>query len=105
MERYYSPSLKKTYEAALPESLQNTEFGSDLKAFIVYLYYAGRVTENKIHMILKESGIIISEGEIEQISTKEKSDAYAIEKQAIFETGVKQADYLNIDDTRKAQRK
>jgi len=99
LKRYYSPSLKKTFEAELPESLQNTEFGSDLKAFIVYLYYAGRVTENKIHMILKESGIIISEGEISNILTKEKSDAYAVEKQAIFETGVKQADYLNIDET------
>jgi regulator of replication initiation timing len=99
LERYYSPSLKKTYEAELSGSLQNTEFGSDLKAFIVYLYYAGRVTENKIHMILKESGIIISEGEISNILTKEKSDVYAVEKQAIFESGVKQADYLNIDET------
>ena len=99
LERYYSPSLKKTYEAELSESLQNTEFGSDLKAFIVYLYYAGRVTENKIHMILKESGIIISEGEISNILTKEKRDVYAVEKQAIFETCMKQADYLNIDET------
>jgi hypothetical protein len=31
--------------------------------------------------------------------TKEKSNAYAIEKQAIFETGVNNADYLNIDET------
>jgi hypothetical protein len=99
LERYYSPSLKKTYEAELPASLQNTEFGSDLKAFIAYLYYAGRVTENKIHKILGESGIIISEGEISNILTKEKSYACAIEKQAIFETGVNQADYLNIDET------
>ena len=78
LERYYSPSLKKTYEAELAESLKNTEFGSDLKAFIAYLYYAGRVTENRIHKILKEIGIIISEGEISNILTKEKSDAYAI---------------------------
>ncbi len=99
LERYYSPSLKKTYEAKLPGSLQNTEFGSQLKAFIAYLYYAGRVTENKIYRILKEIGIIISEGEISNILTKEKSNAYAIEKQAIFETGVSHADYLNIDET------
>jgi hypothetical protein len=99
LERYYSPSLKKTYEAKLPGSLQNTEFGSQLKAFIAYLYYAGRVTENKIHRILEEIGIIISEGEISNILTKEKSNAYAIEKQAIFETGVSNADYLNIDET------
>jgi hypothetical protein len=99
LERYYSPFLKKTYEAKLPGSLQNTEFGSQLKAFIAYLYYAGRVTENKIHRILEEIGIIISEGEISNILTKEKSNAYAIEKQAIFETGVNNADYLNIDET------
>jgi hypothetical protein len=99
LERCYSPSLKKAYEARLPGSLQNTEFGSQLKAFIAYLYYAGRVTENKIHRILEEIGIIISEGEISNILTKEKSNAYAIEKQAIFETGVNHADYLNIDET------
>ena len=99
LERYYSPSLKKTYEAKLPESLQNTEFGSHLKAFIAYLYYAGRVTENRIHKILEESGIIISEGEISNILTKEKSNVFAVEKKALFETGVNQADYLNIDET------
>jgi regulator of replication initiation timing len=99
LERYYSPYLKKTYEAELPESLQNTEFGSHLKAFIAYLYYAGRVTENRIHKILEEIGIMISEGEISNILTKEKSNAYAIEKRAIFEAGVNHADYLNIDET------
>ena len=99
LERYYSPSLKKTYEAELPKYLQNTEFGSDLKAFITYLYYAGRVTENKIHKILEELGIIISEGEISNILTKEKSDVYAVEKQAILENGLKQAAYLHIDET------
>jgi hypothetical protein len=99
LERYYSPSLKKTYEAKLPESLQNTEFGSHLKAFIAYLYYAGRVTENRIHKILEESGIIISEGEISNILTKEKSNVFALEKKALFETGVNHANYLNIDET------
>jgi transposase-like protein len=99
LERYYSPSLKKTYEAELPKSLKNTDFGSDLKAFIIYLYYAGRVTENKIHKILEERGVIISEGEISNILTKEKSDVYAVEKQAIFENGMKQAGYLHIDET------
>ena len=99
LERYYSPSLKRTYEAELPKYLQNTEFGSDLKAFVTYLYYAGRVTENKIHKILKERGIIISEGQISNILTKEKSGVYAAERQALFENGLKQAGYLHIDET------
>jgi len=99
LERYYSPSLKKIYEAELPKSLQKTEFGSDLKSFITYLYYAGRVTENKIHNILEEIGIVISEGEISNILTKEMHNIFSIEKQTIFEAGLKQADYLNIDET------
>ena len=60
LERFYSSSENKVYEAELPDDVQDSEFGSDLKSFIVYLYYAGRVTETKIQKILEESGIIIS---------------------------------------------
>ena len=84
-EHYYSPSLNKNYYAELPKDVQNTQFGSDLKAFIAELYYVGRVTENKIHSILTEFGIIISEGEISNILTKEKSEAFAAEKADIFQ--------------------
>ena len=39
---------------------------------VVYLYYACRVTENKIKKILEEAGVIISAGEISNILTQEK---------------------------------
>ncbi len=39
-----------------------------------YLYFDCRVTENKIKTILEESGIIISEGQISNILTKEKKE-------------------------------
>jgi len=80
--------------------VQDSEFGSDLKAFIVYLYYAGRVTENKIQKILEESGIIISAGEISNILTKDKKGEFSAEKKAIFESGMEQAKYFHTDDTR-----
>jgi hypothetical protein len=80
-------------------SIHNSEFGSDLKAFIVYLYYAGRVTEKKIQKILEEAGIIISEGEISNILTKDRKDEFSAEKQEIFESGMEQARYFHIDDT------
>ncbi|MBK5190555.1 MAG: transposase [Methanosarcinales archaeon] len=99
LERYYSPSENRVYEAELPEDVQDSEFGSELKSFIVYLYYAGRVTENKIQKILEEAGIIISEGEISNILTKDKKDEFTAEKQAIFESGMNQARYFHIDDT------
>ncbi len=39
LERYYSSSEQKLYEAELPEDVRNSEFGSELKAFIAYLYF------------------------------------------------------------------
>ena len=99
LERYYSPSENKVYEAELPVDVQDSEFGSNLKSFIVYLYYAGRVTENKIQKILEECGIIISEGKISNILTRDKKDEFSAEKQAIFESGMDQAKYFHIDDT------
>jgi hypothetical protein len=98
-DHYYSPSLNRNYYAELPKDVQNTQFGSDLKAFAAELYYVGRVTENKIHRILTDFGIIISEGEISNILTKEKSEAFATEKADIFQMGMMQAKYFQTDDT------
>jgi hypothetical protein len=98
-EHYYSPSLNRNYYAELPKDVQNTQFGSDLKAFATELYYVGRVTENKIHRILTDFGTIISEGEISNILSKEKSEAFAAEKADIFQMGMMHANYFQTDET------
>jgi hypothetical protein len=98
-EHYYSPSLNRNYYAELPKYVQSTQFGNDLKAFASELYYVGRVTENKIHSILTDFGIIISEGEISNILTKEKSEVFAAEKDDIFQRGMLHANYFQTDDT------
>ncbi len=99
LERFYSPGKNKVYESKLPVDARDSEFGSDLKAFIVYMHYSGRVTENKIRKILKEMGITISKGQISNILTKDKKDEFTAEKQAIFESGMEQAIYFHTDDT------
>jgi hypothetical protein len=99
LERFYSPSLKKTFEAKLPKDLQGTSFGSCLKAFAIILHNLGRVTENKIQKILEGIGIIISEGTISNIMIEEKRDEFTAEKNAIFKNGMENADYFQIDDT------
>ena len=98
-EHYYSPSLNRNYYAELPKDVQSTQFGSDLKAFAAELYYVGRVTENKIHNILTDFGILISEGEISNILTKEKSEVFAAEKADIFQKGMMRANYFQTDET------
>jgi len=70
-----------------------------MKAFIINLHYAGRVPENKIQQILEGIGTIISEGTISNILTKEKCEVFTSEKEAIFEAGMKNATYFQIDDT------
>ena len=98
LERYYSPSEKKLYEAELPNGIDG-EFGLELKAFIVYLYYACRVTDNKIKKILEEWRVIISEGEISNILTQEKKEELTIEKEEILKAGMINSNYIHIDDT------
>jgi len=98
-EHYYSPSLNKHYYAELPKDVQNTQFGSDLKALVATFYYVGRVTENKIHSILTDFNIFISEGQISNILTKEKSEVFSAERAEIFQTGMRYANYFQSDST------
>jgi hypothetical protein len=98
LERFSSKSENKMYEAELPPDIKG-EFGTELKAFIVYLYIDCRVTENKIKTILEESGIIISEGQISNILTKEKKEEMTKEKEDIFLAGMENSTYLHMDDT------
>ena len=98
LERFYSPAENKLYEAELPEHVHG-EFENDLKAFVVYLYYACRVTENKIKGILEEAGIIISEGEISNILTQEKKEELTKEREEILKVGLGCSNYFHTDDT------
>ncbi len=99
LARYYSPSQNKTYEAKIPTEFRGTQFGPELKAFIMELYYSARVTEHKIQKILKEHGVSISEGQISNILTKEKAEEFSEEKEGIFDAGMVSADYFHTDDT------
>ena len=98
LERYYSPSAKKTYEAKLPNEVDG-EFGPDLKAYVISQYFACRVPEKKILRALTEAGIIISDGQISNIITESCAEEFTNEKDDIFETGMKATDYFHIDDT------
>ncbi len=98
LERFYSPSKNKTYEAKLPKGMEG-KFAPELKAFINNIYFACRVTEEKIWNILIERGIIISKGEISNILTKDKKEEFTKEKEDIFKVGMECTDFFHIDDT------
>ena len=66
--RYYSPSLRKYFEAQLPEGYKGFEFGPKLRAFILMMNTQCRVTENKIKSIFDTLGTHISIGHINTIT-------------------------------------
>jgi len=98
-EKYYSPSLGKTYTAELPVGLQNTDFGPNIKALIVSLYFEYRIPENKIAAFLNDFGIIISDGTLSDILIQEEADVVTQEKNDIFAAGLDSTTYQQIDDT------
>jgi hypothetical protein len=65
----------------------------------MYLYFACRVPEKKIWMMLTEAGIIISEGQISNILTKAGKEEFTQEKRDIFEAGMRVTDFFHIDST------
>lgn len=99
LERFYSPSENKFYEAALPDGLKGSQFAPELKSFINFLYFKGRVTEPILHGLLHDIGINISEGQISNILTREHADIFTQEKQEVFEAGMEHTKHFNIDST------
>lgn len=99
LETYYSKKEHQTYTAKLPDYLQESEFGAEIKALIYTLYYECRVTEPKIAEILNSQGIIISEGTISNILIYEKSEEFKKEKENIFESALEVSEYHQVDDT------
>jgi len=99
LETYYSKKEHRTYTAKLPDYLQESEFGAEIKALIYTLYYECRVTEPKIAEILNSQGIIISEGTISNILIYEKSEEFKKEKENIFESALEVSEYHQVDDT------
>lgn len=97
LERYYSSSEGKTYEAALPDCI-NGEFGAYLKSWVLFWYFHSRMSEQKIHQMLTNTGTVISEGEISNIIIKGHA-LFHQEKKEIVEAGLQSTPYQHIDDT------
>ena len=97
LERYYSPSEAKTYEAPMPDYIRG-EFGAGLKSWVLFWYFHSRMPENRIHQMLSDIGIIISAGEISNIIIKDH-DTFHQDKTDIIKAGIQSSSYQHIDDT------
>lgn len=100
LERLYSSSTGKFYEAKLPNGRKGQSYGSDLEALVIMLYFELRVTQNKIHKLLKSIGIVISAGQISNILTHKHKKRFSKERQETLKTGLKTTRYHHTDDTK-----
>jgi len=98
IERYYSSSEKKTYEASLPPGYDGSFFGPGIRQIILALHYQGRMPQKLLQTLLSGMGVLISEGEISALVVL-KSGGFAEEQAAARQAGTTKHDYQHIDDT------
>ena len=83
--------------ATLPQEIQGSHFGHQLRALVHNLYALG-MTEPGLFEFLRSSGIELSEGQVHNILMSE-SAAYHQASEAILTAGIEEAPYIRADDT------
>jgi len=96
-EKYYSPSLGKTYLAPSPPGYEG-EFGPGLKTLALKLYFDSNMTQPKILDLLQDTKIKISAGQLSNFLIKDH-DAFHKEKDDLYEAGLRSSPWQHIDDT------
>lgn len=96
-EVYYSPSLKKTITAELPEGYVGA-FGPSVKALVLGLYHDSGMTQPSLLSFLRTFGLHISAATISRMLT-EGHDRFHAEKDEIVSAGLKSTSYQHTDDT------
>jgi len=96
-EKYYSPSLKKTYLAPLPPGYEG-EFGPQIKSLAIKLAFDTNVPQPRILDLFGDADISLSAGQLSNFLIK-GHDAFHQEKDALYEAGLKSTPWHHIDDT------
>lgn len=96
-EKYYSPSLGRTYLAELPSGYAG-QFGPGIKALVLAFYHGGLMSEPKIIEFLENIGIQVSKGTLSNVLVKGHADFHA-EQAAVYAAGLASSSYQHLDDT------
>jgi hypothetical protein len=96
-EVFYSPSVGKSYRAALPRGYSG-EFGPGVKGLALVLYFGCLMSEAKIRELFVNVGLLIAEGTISNLLIKDH-DSFHAEKDAVYQAGLRSSPWQHIDDT------
>lgn len=97
-EKFYSPSEGKAYLAPLPAGYDGGEFGPGLISYVLTQYFIANTSGPKILEILRDRGIVMSEGQLSNILTR-KHEKFHQEKAEVFAAGIESAPWQQLDDT------
>ena len=97
LERWDTPD-HKTLTGTLPSSVNNQHFGPHLISYILYQYHHCQTTQPLLLEQLREWGIDISAGQINQLLITNKTIFHA-EKDAILTSGLSASTYITVDDS------
>ena len=96
MERWEGPGGEYIV-GKLPENVDG-HFGGTLKGFVLYQYHHCHVTQPLIYEQLKDIGVDISKGKINDIIVEGK-ERFHLEKEDILKAGLETSRHVNVDDT------
>jgi hypothetical protein len=96
-EKWYSPSERQSYLAALPAGYRG-QYVPGLRALSLALYYAGQMSEAKILELYRSVGVQISDGEMSNLLVKEHA-AFHAEREAVALAGLASSPWQHLDDT------
>jgi len=96
-EKYYSPSQKRTYLAALPMGYSG-QFGPRVRAWVLALYYADGMSEPKILDFLQTVGMSISAGQLSDMLIKDQGLFHA-ERAHVVQAGLSTSPWQHLDST------
>lgn len=96
-EKYYSPSHKRSYLAPFPTGYTG-QFGPAVKAWVLSLYFSGRMSEPKILEVLHTVGLQISAGQLSDLLIKDQ-DLFHAEKAAVVQAGLQSSPWQHLDST------
>lgn len=97
-EKYYSPSLNKTYLGKFTEEYIGG-FSKEIHGLAICLKFACNVSEPKILSFMGHLGISMSSGTLSNILLKKHSESFLKEKEDIVSSALNYSDYHQSDTT------
>jgi hypothetical protein len=97
LERWVTPE-GEVLLGELPAALNNRHFGPQLISYILYQHHHCQTTQPLLLEQLREWGIDISSGQLNQLLIAEH-EAFHAEKDALLQAGLAASDYVSVDDS------